>query len=500
MTVANLPTFLMLSRLSNDSLIAATEQAAKNEQECTAALVAHLAEMERRGLYRNMAYDSMFNYCTRHLGLSDAAAFLRIRAARLALQFPEVLDLIASGRLHLTALNLISKHLNQTNYRGLLAAVCGKTRREVEKFVAMRFPDPERRDTLQRLPQREVTKRKVEWASPPPVSQQNQPQSMASMNGEKESEPEDAHVKDSRNPLHINNLKSPTLFEQSYEQEQPPAPNHTIPHYPASYQPQPQPQIQPHPNPKALVVPADRVVPTGPERYRLAVTLDEEGYALLEQVKALMCHRISGNDMGAVITEALELLRDRLETERFGSRRSRKTAKNEKKSGATPDDEHCPSTTEVADSGQGHPVHVAEPVVEEVNCEKQTLPEQSSPVQVMAEINQPESNAQPDSAQLNLTLDSGNSNASPTDDKHLRYIPKQIRRAVYERDDGRCTFTDPATGRQCSSRRVQLHHINPWCKGGPHTAANLTLRCHAHNSLAAEEDLGSVARFARHRS
>ncbi len=213
-----------------------------------------------------------------------------------------------------------------------------------------------------------------------------------------------------------------------------------------------------------------------------------------------MCHRKSGAEMGSVITEALELLRDRLETERFGSRRSRKAAQNEEESSAVPDDEHAPRTTEMADSELGYPVDVTEPVVEVARCEQPTLSEQSNPGQVAVEVNtnQPECGSQPDSApaQLNLALTNGATDAAPPEDKPSRYIPKQIRRAVYERDNGRCTFTEPATGRQCNSHRVQLHHINPWCMGGPHTVANLTLRCHAHNSLAAEDDLGPVARLA----
>src|SRR5690606_41987115 len=35
-----------------------------------------------------------------------------------------------------------------------------------------------------------------------------------------------------------------------------------------------------------------------------------------------------------------------------------------------------------------------------------------------------------------------------------------------------------------------LHHVNPRAKGGPPSAANLTLRCHAHHALAAEQDFG----------
>jgi 5-methylcytosine-specific restriction endonuclease McrA len=71
-----------------------------------------------------------------------------------------------------------------------------------------------------------------------------------------------------------------------------------------------------------------------------------------------------------------------------------------------------------------------------------------------------------------------------------RYVPVAIRDEVWERDDGQCTFVGSA-GRRCSSRhQLQLHHLDPHAKGGPVTAANITLRCRAHNLYAAEKDFG----------
>jgi 5-methylcytosine-specific restriction endonuclease McrA len=71
-----------------------------------------------------------------------------------------------------------------------------------------------------------------------------------------------------------------------------------------------------------------------------------------------------------------------------------------------------------------------------------------------------------------------------------RYVPAAIRRAVFERDEGRCTYSD-ALGRRCAeTHRLELHHLRAFARGGEHTEGNLTLRCRAHNSLAAEQDFG----------
>jgi hypothetical protein len=71
-----------------------------------------------------------------------------------------------------------------------------------------------------------------------------------------------------------------------------------------------------------------------------------------------------------------------------------------------------------------------------------------------------------------------------------RYVPAAVRRSVFERDAGRCTYVDES-GRRCAeTHRLELHHLEAFAQGGEHTEANLTLRCHAHNALAAEEDFG----------
>ena len=63
-----------------------------------------------------------------------------------------------------------------------------------------------------------------------------------------------------------------------------------------------------------------------------------------------------------------------------------------------------------------------------------------------------------------------------------RVIPAAIKRAVWERDQGRCSYVDPATGRRCTSRHLlQIDHIRPWARGGGTEPDNLRLLCHAHH-------------------
>ena len=71
-----------------------------------------------------------------------------------------------------------------------------------------------------------------------------------------------------------------------------------------------------------------------------------------------------------------------------------------------------------------------------------------------------------------------------------RYVPAAVRHEVWTRDGGQCAFVG-STGQRCTSRhQLELHHVDPFARGGPPTTANLTLRCRAHNRHEAEQDFG----------
>ena len=71
-----------------------------------------------------------------------------------------------------------------------------------------------------------------------------------------------------------------------------------------------------------------------------------------------------------------------------------------------------------------------------------------------------------------------------------RTISAAVRRDVFLRDGGRCTFTTE-TGKRCDAKsRLELHHIIPFAQGGPSTVTNLTLACRGHNNFEARRVFG----------
>jgi hypothetical protein len=72
-----------------------------------------------------------------------------------------------------------------------------------------------------------------------------------------------------------------------------------------------------------------------------------------------------------------------------------------------------------------------------------------------------------------------------------RTIPAAVKRAVRERDGGRCTFVADS-GHRCEARRdLEFDHVLEVARGGDASVANIRLRCRAHNQYTAECTFGA---------
>ncbi len=132
-----------LDSLTDDFLLARVAELVGRSRRVEADLVWHLAEVDRRQLYLREACPSMHVYATTQLHLSDAEAYFRITAARLSRRFPLVLEMLADGRLHLSAIAKLAPHLREDNAEGLLARAAHRSKREVNMLVAELAPRPE---------------------------------------------------------------------------------------------------------------------------------------------------------------------------------------------------------------------------------------------------------------------------------------------------------------------------------------------------------------------
>src|SRR5450432_1487982 len=141
-----------LDGLRDDQLLAALSAIVGKGNQVTADLLAHLAEVDERQLYAELGFPSLWAYCVESLGLCESSAGRRIAAARVCRKFPEGFALVAKGDLHISALCSLKPHVNRESATELFELCSGKSARRVEELLAARFPKPEVRDSIRRLP------------------------------------------------------------------------------------------------------------------------------------------------------------------------------------------------------------------------------------------------------------------------------------------------------------------------------------------------------------
>ena len=157
-------------QMTDDVILASARSLVGRERRLTAALVAHLAELDTRGLAQKKGFSSLFAYCRTVLGFSEAEACGRIEAARAARRFPLVLDLLQANELTMTAAGLLGRHLTPENHEVVLRAARGKTKDQIKEILAGLHPRPDVAPTI-----RAVATAPVVAAAPPAASVPPQP-------------------------------------------------------------------------------------------------------------------------------------------------------------------------------------------------------------------------------------------------------------------------------------------------------------------------------------
>jgi len=322
-----------LAHLADHVLLRDLAALVSRDRITTCEMLAHIAEVDERKLYRPAAYPSMHAYCVGELRMSEDAASKRIHAARAARQFPAIFAALADGRLHLSAVVLLAPRLEPDNADKLLAAAAHKTSEEIRLLIANHFPQPDLVTMVQAVD----------------AAGQHALEHVAAHTGE--------HA-----PEHVAALATPEVH-----------------------------------------APRAKLAPLSPGRFAIQFTADQETYEQLRHAQALLGHSEPTGDVARIFKRALDALVDKLERRKFAK---------------------CVWSRPQRGSTNG------------------------------------------------------------------RYVPAAVRRAVWQRDGGQCTFVSDK-GRRCAAdSALELDHIDPVARGGETTAGNLRLRCRAHNQYAAECTFG----------
>jgi len=97
-----------LKNLSDRKILNDTKDLVTQEKKLTANIIDHLQVIERRKLYCDLKYKSLFDYAVGELSYSEDQAYRRLSAMRLSRKVPAVKEKIDSGEMSLTNANLLS--------------------------------------------------------------------------------------------------------------------------------------------------------------------------------------------------------------------------------------------------------------------------------------------------------------------------------------------------------------------------------------------------------
>jgi hypothetical protein len=79
---------------------------------------------------------------------------------------------------------------------------------------------------------------------------------------------------------------------------------------------------------------------------------------------------------------------------------------------------------------------------------------------------------------------------NPRPSKNPGHVPAAVRREVWSRDEGKCTWPLDSGGICGSTLRLEIDHVVPRGRGGASTVDGCRLLCAAHNQLAARQVYG----------
>lgn len=126
--------------LSNKELHQKTIAAAATEKNATVALLEFLQEVERRRLYAERGYPSLWMYVHRELHYSEAQTSERVGAMRLMARLPQVRERLEADQLSLTTAAKLASFAKKEKLAAektleLLHRIENKPKREVEKIL-----------------------------------------------------------------------------------------------------------------------------------------------------------------------------------------------------------------------------------------------------------------------------------------------------------------------------------------------------------------------------
>jgi hypothetical protein len=128
---------MKLKHLTDTVLRSDSKKAALLERKSVTNLLHYINEVDRRKLYCDWKFTSLFDWSVRELGLCEGSAQLRITAARILNEVPEIEQKIQDGVLTLTNIAQVNRYCreNKVDTKLVLTKVENLSKKEAEKLL-----------------------------------------------------------------------------------------------------------------------------------------------------------------------------------------------------------------------------------------------------------------------------------------------------------------------------------------------------------------------------
>ena len=440
-----LPPALTLKKLSDDHLLSQTKTLVQKERKLNIEILQHLQEIESRKLYLERGFSSLFDYAVRELGYGEGSAYRRIKAMKLCQDIPETKHQIESGQLNLSTASQLQnffekqKRKSKINLKNQSTTISNNTNSRFLVQPVLRNVSSLRRNSA--------------------LSKENDGLNLC-FSKEKSSLKNSENVNSFSEEIVQNNSftslnQKKNLIKKTLGKSQAKTQKLLSEVDPEIFQKEE----------KARFI--------GNQKVALKVILDEDCFKNLENLKNLLSHKNPRMSYGELINLLAELGLKKYDSRRKLNQKPIKQ-KNQK------------SLKNITVNY----LHINNAQINK-KLERKSKEECSYSSFDLFDNKEEQSNTKKSLKKTKKSLKEPFVKANDTPKKNNRYIPQKIRRYIWKRDQGECSYVCPQTKNKCCSKHLlQIDHIQPFALGGSHHPDNLRLLCARHNQLRSQRTFG----------
>ena len=514
---------ISLKYIKNDQLLLQTKNLVQKERQINIQVLQHLQEIEKRKLYLDRGFPSLFEYAVKELGYSHSAAYRRIKTMRLCRDIPQAVSKIKTGSLNLTTASQLQTFFEKKKRKDREAEKTLKTRSLEEcDLQSTSLPaagcvkENEEQDskTLKNSSSAECNLRSTFLPAAGCVKENEEQDSKTLKNSSsaecnlrstflpaagcvKENEEQDSKTlknsssaecnlrstslpaaecvkeneeQDKKTPVQLNSNQKLDLIQKAENQSSR--------------------ELE-----KTLFDIDSEVNHATKEKIRnikngkveMKVILDKKSQAKLEVLKKLLSHKNPNMSYGELFSVLAEVGLNKYDPKRKIKKQSsakKQAAKIDKQSNKEDifDKElRTASAVKIDKKTKNNKAEVVDKKLCKASAMKIDKQLEINKLSVIMQSKEVFDKKPRKTSTVTMKQKIHN------DQKYLkpkRYIPSKVRHHVWMRDQGKCTYVCPKTKRRCiSDHLLQIDHIKPFSLGGTNEADNLRLLCANHNQF-----------------